>query len=253
VLDIHDFKAFNLADETVMLTLLRPYVRLINVAGSRAIISVKENGYAIIEHIQVNSADDWYDLVLLFFQTFKEIPYKGMIVPTSNTEQKKWLQKHGLNKEVVFNVYSFNVAEIAVNYNLSKTVKPVTKDLFSEISKMYSLFTKPFRHVIEEMNHWIQIIPNGFLSVRDELGRCKGVIFCHEALPCVAWIRGLIVNQQYGRKGVGRALVTAAHIYALKRNIAKITVATEIPTFWEKIGYKKIKDIKLLYCEKTLN
>lgn len=90
------------------------------------------------------------------------------------------------------------------------------------------------------------IVPAPILAVeQDQL--LGGLSFTDHALPdskeSGVWINTLLVAAQFRNRGIGASLIKAAEAEAARLGIGELFVFTEIPRFYEKLGWTRVKRV----------
>lgn len=72
----------------------------------------------------------------------------------------------------------------------------------------------------------------------DERGRVIGVAALQIAWETLGEVRSLAVSEEFGSRGMGRALTEAVEREALALGVKRMFVLTYVPGFFEKLGYE---------------
>lgn len=238
---------FELARQAKELLGLRPAVWVVRRGGFRGIASVKENGYAILEHVWPARGEGWFRLVQEFLNSVQNVAHKGVIVPASCPAQMEWLKSSGITRVVVGGVYSANLTNLAWETEPGRVVLPVREDDLAQACALYRPMPSPIRHVSDEVKHWRQVHAPGFLGFRKGSNQLCGVVFFHKVLSDSVWLRGLAVGKKWRHQGIGAGLVNVAVSCARRRGGKLVTAAGLNHRFWERLGFVRKYDLALCY------
>ncbi|RLA86672.1 MAG: N-acetyltransferase [Deltaproteobacteria bacterium] len=106
------------------------------------------------------------------------------------------------------------------------------------IQKLINSFAKEGKLLPRSLSEIYDNLRDFFVFEED--GRILGVCALHICWEDLAEIRSLAVQEDAGRKGVGRQLVEACLEEAKELGVKKVFLLTYIPSFFRKLGFSEV-------------
>ena len=106
------------------------------------------------------------------------------------------------------------------------------------IQKLINSFAKEGKLLPRSLSEIYDNLRDFFVFEED--GRILGVCALHICWEDLAEIRSLAVQEDAGRKGVGRQLVEACLEEAKELGVKEVFLLTYIPSFFRKLGFSEV-------------
>lgn len=120
---------------------------------------------------------------------------------------------------MTFNIRKARVSDVQAIYDLLKRMAGQGLLLPRSLSNLYEMV----------QTFWVGL---------DERDRVVGVAALQVAWDNLGEVRSLAVEEEYGGRGLGRALTLAVEGEARSLGVSRMFVLTYVPGFFEKLGYQ---------------
>jgi len=122
-------------------------------------------------------------------------------------------------------------------------IRKATIDDIKEIQELINFYAKQDRMLPRSLNELYENIRDFF--VYEEKGKILGCCGLHVAWENLAEIKSLAVDESQQKKGIGAMLAKQALEDAKKLKVKRVFALTYAPSFFEKLGFKKIEHAEL--------
>jgi amino-acid N-acetyltransferase len=119
------------------------------------------------------------------------------------------------------------------------TVRPARESEAEEIARLNNTFAAEHLMLHRSPEH-IALAMADYVVAVDERGRILGCGALKEYSPSVAEVAAIAISREAQGNGLGRAMVEAVEVLAMKREIFHVFALTLQPRFFEAIGYQRV-------------
>ncbi|MBU1007194.1 MAG: N-acetyltransferase [Candidatus Omnitrophica bacterium] len=122
-------------------------------------------------------------------------------------------------------------------------IRKATVGDIKAIQELINFYAKLDKMLPRSLNELYENIRDFFVCEQE--GKVAGCVALHVTWEDLAEIRSLVVAESIQKKKLGTELVDAAIADAKKLNIKRLFALTYVPSFFEKLGFRKIEHSEL--------
>jgi amino-acid N-acetyltransferase len=122
-------------------------------------------------------------------------------------------------------------------------IRKATIDDIKDMQELINFYAKQDRMLPRSLNELYENIRDFF--VYEDSGKILGCCALHIAWENLAEVKSLAVDEASQKKGIGVMLVKQALEDAKKLKVKRVFALTYVPSFFEKLGFKRIEHSEL--------